>query len=192
MIFSLKGISSKILVLALVVFISACASKKNAGQDEQAATDAGATTSSVSTSGSDDGSVQTLSSGSSKGLENLSAAEIQQLLKSTSYYFDFDRFNVASSDERVILAHGQFLAKNSSARVRVEGHTDERGTREYNIALGERRGKSVQQILLSAGAQKKQIEVISYGEEQPKAQGQTEEAYAQNRRVDLKYTAGQP
>jgi len=92
----------------------------------------------------------------------------------------------------VILAHGQFLAKNSSARVRVEGHTDERGTREYNIALGERRGKSVQQILLSAGAQKKQIEVISYGEEQPKAQGQTEEAYAQNRRVDLKYTAGQP
>lgn len=188
--FSLKGIATKFLVLALVVFISACASKKNAGQDEQATADS--TGSAVSTQASDDGSVQTLSSGSTKGLGNIDPLELQELLRKRSYFFAYDRFNVSSSDERAVLAHGQFLAKNPNARVRLEGHTDERGTREYNIALGERRGKSVQQILLSAGAQNRQIEVISYGEEQPKAQGQTEEAYAQNRRVDLKYTVGQP
>jgi len=188
--FSPKGIASKILVLALVVFISACASKKNAGQDEQAAAES--TGSGVSTQASDDGSVQTLSSGASKSLAGLSPMEIQELLRKRSYFFGYDRFNVAAADEKAILAHGQFLAKNPNARVRLEGHTDERGTREYNIALGERRAKAVQQVLLSAGAQSRQIEVISYGEEQPKAQGQTEEAYAQNRRVDLKYTVGQP
>src|SRR5690606_2338363 len=97
-------------------------------------------------------------------------------------------FSVDSKSEKIAFAHGKFLAKTPAARVRLEGHTDERGTREYNLALGERRAKSVQQILLSAGAKSSQIEVITYGEERPKATGATEAAYSQNRRVDIEYT----
>lgn len=76
--------------------------------------------------------------------------------------------------------------------MRVEGNTDERGTREYNMALGERRAKAVAVFLTSNGAKANQLDVISYGEEKPVASGESEEAWAQNRRVDLDYTAGKP
>ncbi|MGD8498715.1 MAG: OmpA family protein, partial [Chromatiales bacterium] len=85
-------------------------------------------------------------------------------------------------------AHGQFLASNPQQQLRLEGHTDERGTREYNIGLGERRAGAVEQVLLLQGVSRDQIEKVSYGEELPVSLGQDEESWSLNRRVELNYT----
>ncbi|WP_018232052.1 peptidoglycan-associated lipoprotein Pal [Thioalkalivibrio thiocyanodenitrificans] len=102
-------------------------------------------------------------------------------------YFEFDRSDIRAEYEHVITAHGQYLADNPGVRVRAEGHTDERGTREYNLGLGERRAQSVQRMLMLQGARADQIQVISYGEEVPAAFGRDEESWARNRRVELVY-----
>lgn len=185
-----SSISIKLLAIALVLTMSACASKKSSKEDPNAAEDI-AKSDTVMTQGSDDGQVDTIIN-SSKSLNALTEVELAQLLNQKELFFAYDSFSVDSKSEKIAYAHGKFLAKTPAARVRLEGHTDERGTREYNLALGERRGKSVQQILLGAGAKSNQIEVITYGEERPKASGATESAYAQNRRVDIEYTVGRP
>ncbi|SEP61725.1 peptidoglycan-associated lipoprotein [Ectothiorhodospira magna] len=102
-------------------------------------------------------------------------------------YFDFDRDDVRAEFVDVIAAHGAFLARNSQLRLRLEGHTDERGTREYNLGLGERRAQSVRRMLMLQGASSSQIQVISYGEEMPAVQGSNEQAWQKNRRVELIY-----
>lgn len=102
-------------------------------------------------------------------------------------YFDFDRDSIRSEFESVLNAHAQYLRSNSNARVVLEGHTDERGTREYNMGLGERRGYTVERYLRVQGVSPSQLEVVSYGEERPAVRGQNEDAYAQNRRVVFSY-----
>ncbi|AKJ95737.1 MULTISPECIES: peptidoglycan-associated lipoprotein Pal [Thioalkalivibrio] len=102
-------------------------------------------------------------------------------------YFEFDRDEVKSEYMPMLEAHAAYLSQNSGARLRLEGHTDERGTREYNLALGERRAQSVRRVLNLNGASDDQLEVISYGEEMPVAFQQNEEAWAKNRRVELVY-----
>jgi peptidoglycan-associated lipoprotein len=87
----------------------------------------------------------------------------------------------------IIEAHGKYLANNPSFKVRLEGHTDERGSREYNLALGERRARSVEQLLKLQGVSANQIEIISYGEEMPSAFGHDESSWQLNRRVELVY-----
>lgn len=192
---SLNFSLGKLMAIALVLTISACASNKNSENDPEGGDAAGSTTS-VSTQGADEGDVRTVANEDADSLSAsesvMSAGEQMQLLKQREIFFGFDSFRVAGSDKKALLAHGKFLAKTPAARVRLEGHTDERGTREYNLALGERRAKAAQQVLLSAGAQSRQIEVITFGEERPKAKGSNEAAYKQNRRVDIKYTVGQP
>ena len=84
-------------------------------------------------------------------------------------------------------AHAAYLASNSSARIVLEGHADERGTPEYNLALGERRAIAVRQFLMAKGASSSQIKVVSFGEEKPAVTGSTSSAYAKNRRVEVKY-----
>lgn len=185
-------IHMKLLTIALVLGLSACASKKTTETDPAAEAAKNANTNTVSTQGTDDGSVSTTTNPNSNSLDGMSESDLAQLLNQKEFFFAFDSFAVDSRSEKAILAHGKFLAKTPSASVRLEGHTDERGTREYNLALGERRAKSVNQILLSGGARSSQIEVITFGEEKPKAQGSDESAYAQNRRVDIEYTVGRP
>ncbi len=102
-------------------------------------------------------------------------------------YFDFDKSNIRSEFYDVLNAHAAYLMANPNARVVLEGHTDERGTREYNMALGERRGQSVQRYLSLQGVASSQMEVVSYGEERPAVRGTTREAHAQNRRVEFNY-----
>ncbi len=109
------------------------------------------------------------------------------LLAERLVYFDFDRDAVRSEFIPMLEAHARYLSRNPDARLRLEGHTDERGTREYNLALGERRAQSVRRIMNLNGARDTQLEVISYGEEMPVAFTQTEEAWARNRRVELVY-----
>ncbi len=93
-----------------------------------------------------------------------------------------------AGDTDVVSRHAMQLANNPSARVRLEGHADERGSREYNIGLGERRAQAVRRLLLIQGAGTAQISTVSFGEERPQAEGSNEAAYELNRRVEIKYT----
>lgn len=102
-------------------------------------------------------------------------------------YFDFDKDTIRPEFESVLNQHAAYLQANPNTNVVLEGHADERGTREYNLALGERRANSVKQYLTIQGVPASQIEVVSYGEERPAAEGHTEEAYSQNRRVVFDY-----
>lgn len=102
-------------------------------------------------------------------------------------YFDFDRSDVRPEYASVIKAHAKHIATFGAARVRLEGHTDERGSREYNIALGERRAQAVRRALLVEGAADGQLTTVSYGEERPAAEGSDESAYEKNRRVEIVY-----
>ena len=114
------------------------------------------------------------------------------LLSTRVFYFDFDKANIKPDGYSALKAHAAYLANTPSARIRLEGHADERGTREYNVALGERRGNSVAKFLRINGVSDTQIEVISYGEEKPAVVGGNDTAYAQNRRVEVEYSAGNP
>lgn len=101
--------------------------------------------------------------------------------------FDFDKSNIRPEFRTLLNEHGDYLIANPDVNVILEGHADERGTREYNLALGERRANSVLSYLKLRGVSESQFEVVSFGEEKPVAMGNTEAAYAQNRRVEIKY-----
>ena len=102
-------------------------------------------------------------------------------------YFTFDSNSVSDDYIELVKHHGKYLSFNSNASVRLEGHADEQGAREYNIALAERRAQSVKQLMLYEGASNDQISVISYGEEKPVAFGHDEESMSLNRRVEIVY-----
>lgn len=106
-------------------------------------------------------------------------------LNTKVFYFDFDVAEFRPADREVLTFHARDLAANSSKRIRLEGHADERGTREYNIALGERRANGILNYLIVNGAARAQIEVVSYGEERPSDSDMTEAAYQLNRRVEI-------
>lgn len=103
----------------------------------------------------------------------------------TVFYFDFDQATLSSSTRAALDAQIAVL-KNSTAKVRLEGHADERGTREYNMALGERRGNAVANYLIINGIARYRVETVSYGEERPLASSSDESSWSQNRRVELK------
>jgi len=102
-------------------------------------------------------------------------------------YFDFDRSDIRSEYLQTITAHARYLVAHPDQMVRLEGHADERGSREYNIALGDRRAQAVRRVFLFQGVRAQQIEVVSYGEERPQAQGHDEASWDRNRRVEIKY-----
>ncbi len=108
-------------------------------------------------------------------------------LATRTVYFDFDSSVIKDADRPVLEAHARYLASNPSASITLEGHADERGTREYNMALGERRANAVRQLMTLLGASGQQIRVVSYGEERPAAPGHDESAWALNRRVEIIY-----
>lgn len=150
----------------LTAFLAGCG-----GDKAVEAEDAGA---GVTTSGLEGDSVD---SGSMLG------AEMEQLLNTNKVYFEFDSTNVDEQSRQVIEAHSQFLIENSDVNVVLEGHADERGTREYNLALGERRANSVAEIMIAYGVAPGRIQTVSYGEERPAALGSDESAWQLNRRV---------
>ncbi len=111
------------------------------------------------------------------------------LMKQTVFYFDFDQSSIKQSGKAALIAHATYLSANSSASVRLEGHADERGTVEYNLALGERRAMAVRRFLMANGASASQLDVVSYGEERPASMSHTESSWSENRRVEVKYTS---
>ena len=109
------------------------------------------------------------------------------ILSKRSIYFDFDRDDVRDEFKPLVEAHARYLRDNKQAKMLVQGNTDERGSREYNRALGQKRSEAVKRMLLLLGAREDQVEAVSLGEEKPKSEGHTEEAWAQNRRGDILY-----
>jgi peptidoglycan-associated lipoprotein len=104
-----------------------------------------------------------------------------------SVYFDFDSYAVKSEYQATLQAHANYLKANKDRKIKIEGNTDERGTTEYNLALGQRRSEAVRKSLTLLGVPDSQIEAVSFGKEKPKAQGSNEAAWQENRRADIAY-----
>jgi len=136
-------------------------------------------TDSSTTYGADAG---TTAGGESTGMNADSA-----LLGKKVVYFDFDKAVIKPEAFEVLKAHARRLVADGSLTIRLEGHADERGTREYNLALGERRGNAVAKFMRVNGVSSSQMDIVSYGEEKPIAFGQSEQAWSQNRRVEISY-----
>ncbi|GEK10421.1 peptidoglycan-associated lipoprotein Pal [Pseudoalteromonas sp. McH1-7] len=170
----------KALMVALpVMTLAACSSSSSV--DEGAANESNR----AATTESNTVDVNTMSR--EKSAEEKLREKYEALRQEQIVYFDFDKSTIQSKYAELLQAHADFLVKNPSVKVLVEGHADERGTPEYNIALGESRGKSVAKYLQSLGVSDSQISVVSYGEEKPMVKSRTEEAFAKNRRAVLVY-----
>jgi peptidoglycan-associated lipoprotein len=172
-----------VALAVLAVGLAACTKPKQVQPDTTAAAPVD---SSAQTSGL--GSESGPATGGATAAGAMSAAQQQALAALQSrniVYFGYDSSEIRAEYLNVVTAHAAYLAKYPTARVRLEGHTDERGSREYNIGLGERRAQTVRKALLLQGVGEGQIATISYGEERPLAEGSDESAYAQNRRVEL-------
>lgn len=121
------------------------------------------------------------------GIDMQALDDPTSLLSKRTLYFDFDSSNLNEEERAIVTAHSGFLASNPSVRMILEGHADERGTREYNIGLGERRALAVRQLVLFMGGRDDQVQTISYGEEKPSALGHDESSWRLNRRVEILY-----
>ncbi|MCL4790455.1 MAG: peptidoglycan-associated lipoprotein Pal [Gammaproteobacteria bacterium] len=174
-------ILKSVAALLTVALLAACAGPSKSTVDENAASSAGAQTGAVSSGVSDSGAGQGGAMGGS-ALGGPGASQENRVI-----YFEFDRFDVKSEYNAVLQAHGKYLSANPVSRVRLEGHADERGSREYNIGLGEKRAQAVRNVLLLQGAASDQISTVSYGEERPAVTGDDEEAWTLNRRVEIVY-----
>ncbi len=108
-------------------------------------------------------------------------------LSKRSVYYDFDMYNIREEFQAMVEAHGKFMLENVDLRVRIEGNCDERGSREYNLALGQRRADAVKRALTLLGVPANRIETVSFGAEKPRSLGSNEEAWAENRRSDIVY-----
>ena len=112
----------------------------------------------------------------------------KSVLSKRSVYYDFDKFDVKDEYRQLVEAHAKFLRENANAKMLIQGNTDERGSREYNVGLGQRRSDGVKKMLILLGARENQIESVSLGEEKPMDASHSEEAWSKNRRSDLLYS----
>ena len=166
-------IAGKVIALLFsAALLVACSNSDTKEQDEAAAAAAAAAAARAAQGSS--------SSGDLSSLEQAAAAP------GNVFYFEFDSSTLTPEAVNAVDAHIAVLKVNNE-NVRLEGHTDERGTREYNIALGERRANAVRQVMSAMGVPPQQIRVVSYGEERPAAVGQDEQSHALNRRVEIVY-----
>ena len=165
------------LVLVSAAVLVGCKSRPAVPDAPPPVVDGGA-----STSGATTGSV---AGGEQLTAEQAALRELERI--GMIIYFDYDRAEIKPEYVSVVAAHARFLNGSQSRRIRLEGHADERGSREYNIGLGERRAQAVRRALLLQGVGEAQIATVSYGEERPAAIGNDETAYSRNRRVELGY-----
>ena len=163
----------KVGLFVISLFVLGACSSTSEMEDESANTESAASSSSSSSG-----------AGSSNQLTQ-EQIRAQNALRQTVFYFDFDVAEFKPADRETLTYHARDLAANSGKRIRLEGHADERGTREYNLALGERRANGILNYFIVNGASRSQIEVVSYGEERPEQSGQSEQAYSRNRRVEV-------
>ena len=172
----------KALAIALpMMALAACSSNSETDEQSQVDTNAQTQTSTVQDN------VQVTAAQRAAEIEEQKRQEIERLRSEHIVYFDFDKSSVSGDFSAILDAHAKFLNENSSVSVLVEGHADERGTPEYNIALGERRAKAVVTYLENMGVAASQLTVVSYGEEKPMVKDRSESAFAKNRRAVLVY-----
>ncbi len=175
----------KALAIALpILALSACSS--NSTTDEESSVATNAQESSI-IENNDTNDVQVSAAQRAAEIEEQQRQELEKLRAEHIVYFDFDTSTVSSEFSAILDAHAKFLNERSNTKVLVEGHADERGTPEYNIALGERRAKAVVTYLENMGVSSSQISVVSYGEEKPMIKDRSESAFAKNRRAVLVY-----
>lgn len=125
------------------------------------------------------------------GKYTVESLDTDSCLRQRVVYFDFDKSEIKPEFQAQIACHAAYLRQFPGARVTLEGNTDERGTREYNLGLGERRGNAVDSAIAAAGASASQLNVVSYGEERPVCKEHNEGCWHKNRRVEIVYTAKQ-
>ena len=135
-----------------------------------------------------DGKVATVTAG---GMDSRSLppelTDPKSILSKRSIYFDYDKFDIKAEYKDLVASHAKFLANNRQFKMLIQGNTDERGSREYNLALGQKRADAIKKQLVLLGAREDQIESVSLGEEKPKNAGQNDAAWAENRRGDMLY-----
>ncbi len=166
------------LMLALpVIAVAACSSHKNNNNDQS-----GMGTDGAYGAGSGAGM-----NGGNMSSDEQARLQMQQLQQNNIVYFGLDKYDVQSDYAQMLDQHAAFLRSNPSYKVTIEGHADERGTPEYNIALGERRASAVKMYLQGKGVSADQMSIVSYGKEKPAVLGHDESAYAKNRRAVLVY-----
>jgi len=174
----------RILFAALVaILVAGCASTPTTApvEDKSSAATPGTTTPGAATSGTTASGV----SGTATGVNPLK--DPNNILFKRSVYFEYDSFTIADQYKPIVEAHARYLAANRNARVTLQGHADERGSREYNIALGQKRADAVKRMITLLGVQETIVETVSFGKEKPKNLGHDEAAWAENRRVDIIY-----
>jgi peptidoglycan-associated lipoprotein len=167
--------------LGLAILAAACASETP--KSEAPVTEGGKATA-PSTS---QGTGSTSSPAQSADVQGNPLHDPNNVLSKRSVYFDFDSNVVKDEFRPLVQAHARYMVEHRDSRVRIEGNCDERGSREYNLALGQRRAEAVKKIMTVLGAPDARIETISYGEEKPVAMGHDESSWAKNRRADIKY-----
>ena len=163
--------------LALPAFLAACASTDTA-KDSSSQPSASSSQSSASSSGTQS------SNPSGSGMNSSAAAGMPS---QRSVYYDFDKSDIKADQRARIEANAKYLRDNPGAKATVEGNCDERGSREYNLALGQRRSEGVVKMMSLLGARSNQMEAVSFGSEKPKVQGHDESSWAENRRSDIQY-----
>ncbi|HKD54376.1 MAG TPA: peptidoglycan-associated lipoprotein Pal [Steroidobacteraceae bacterium] len=167
-----------VLLVAAALGLGACASKQpKPGPNGPEAANAGAE------------GANNANAGAGTNPDDEAAGPQGGLLVKRIVYFDFDSSEIKGEGTDVVAAHAKYLAAHGATRVRLEGHTDDRGSREYNIGLGERRAQAVRRAMLLQGASDAQISTVSYGAERPAVAGHDEAAWAKNRRVEIVYLA---
>lgn len=173
----LKNVVKSLLVVGCVLTLGACSAPGHKGQDQDGAYGADGNANGVQASG--------VGQGSNFGD---SAAGPQQSLAKRTYYFDYDKSDIREGDKRAISGNADYLMNHTSAKIILEGHTDPRGSREYNVALAERRADTVSQFMQAKGVNPDQIRVVSYGAQRLASPGHSESDYQLDRRVVLVYT----
>ncbi|WP_447553008.1 peptidoglycan-associated lipoprotein Pal [Vreelandella sp. EE22] len=183
----LKPLARSLAVALSILAVAGCSSTGGTQDGDAYGSQSGSTTGTGTGSGTGTSGTGQYGSTSGSGGSGAGQQADSRIPEVRTIYFDYDRDTIKGEYESVVMAHARYLQSNPSARVTLQGHTDERGTREYNMALGERRARAVQRFLNIQGVSPSQMSVVSYGEERPAASGQNDSAYSQNRRVVFSY-----
>ncbi len=175
------------LKLALVITMSAALAACSTNKAKTDSAQAGARTTDQGMAGAGANGAASQGLGDGSNLAGGALNDPNSPLAVRVIYFDYDSANIRADFNDTVAAHAAYLAQNGSTIVTLEGHADERGSREYNLALGENRAMAVRKQLVLLGAAAGQIKIVSYGEERPAVDGHDEGAYERNRRVELVY-----
>jgi|UPI0004B9FE25 peptidoglycan-associated lipoprotein len=174
-----KFMKRLVIPATLALLIAACSSTPEGGDQSGAPVESragGPSVATVTTGGVDGGRLPAV------------LTDPKSILSKRSVYFDYDSYEVKAEYKDLVTAHAKFLTENRQFRMLIQGNTDERGSREYNLALGQKRADAIKKMMALLGAREDQLEAVSLGEEKPKNEGHGEAAWAENRRGDMLYS----